>query len=119
MAVVTRVEEQPDLGRLRRDLHPADNRTLRLRGFRRYLLFYRWVADSLEVEVLRMLRLVEDAPAALRVLQTDPQSWGGRGGGDQGVRISKSGAAWAKCEGLRVTMRTAPLPLAKVACSES
>lgn len=36
-----------------------------------------------------------------------------------GVRISKSGAAWAKCEGLRVTMRLAPLRRAKVAWSES
>ena len=40
-------------------------------------------------------------------------------GGDQGVKISKAGAAWAKCEGLRVTMRLAPFRRAKVACSES
>ncbi len=38
---------------------------------------------------------------------------------DYGVRISKSGAAWAKWEGLRVTMRLAPLRRAKVAWSES
>lgn len=32
-----------------------------------------------------------------------------------GVRISTSGATWAKCEGLRVTIRFAPLRRAKVA----
>ena len=37
----------------------------------------------------------------------------------QGATTSSSGAVWAKCEGLRVTMRLAPLRRAKVAWSES
>ena len=48
------------------------------------------------------------------------QGAGGRGRqAAYGVRISKSGAAWAKWEGLRVTMRLAPLRRAKVAWRES
>jgi len=38
---------------------------------------------------------------------------------DYGVRISKSGAAWAKCEGLRVTIRFAPRPMFKTSWLDS
>ncbi len=48
-AAVARVERQPDLGHRRRELNPPDIRTLRLRRFPRYLLFYRWSADVLEI----------------------------------------------------------------------
>ena len=49
MATVARVEKQPDLGRLRLDLKPPGIRSLVIRRYPRYLLFYRWEADSLEI----------------------------------------------------------------------
>jgi plasmid stabilization system protein ParE len=61
MATVMRVEKQPDLGRLRRNLHPPDIRSLRLERFPRYLLFYRWRAGF--VEVLRIKHGMMNLPA--------------------------------------------------------
>ena len=49
MAAVARVENQPDLGRLRRDLRPTGIRSLVLRRFPRYVLFYRWESDTGEI----------------------------------------------------------------------
>jgi len=64
MATVKRVENQPDLGRLRRDLTPADIRSLILRRFPRYLLFYLWRGDT--VEVLRVKHGMMNLPALFK-----------------------------------------------------
>lgn len=61
MTMVRRVEEFPDLGRLRRDLKPPDIRTLVLRRYPRYLLFYRWSGDT--IEILRIKHGMMDLPA--------------------------------------------------------
>ena len=60
MATVKRVECRPDLGRLRRDLFPADMRSLIIRRYPRYILFYRWHDDT--VEVLRIKHGMMDLP---------------------------------------------------------
>lgn len=60
MATVRRVEELPDLGRLRRDLKPPDIRSLVLRRYPRYVLFYRWYEDT--VELLRVKHGMMDVP---------------------------------------------------------
>ena len=49
IATVTRVENQPDLGRLRRDLTPPGIRSLIVRRYPRYLLFYGWHGDTIEI----------------------------------------------------------------------
>ena len=61
MATVRRVEEIPDLGRLRRDLKPPDIRNLVLRRYPRYLLFYRCSEDT--IEVLRIKHGMMNLPA--------------------------------------------------------
>jgi len=60
MATVTRVENKPDLGRPRRDLSPSDIRSLTIRRYPRYLLFYRWHEDT--VEILRIKHGMMDLP---------------------------------------------------------
>jgi plasmid stabilization system protein ParE len=60
LATIRRVKKLPDLGRLRRDLKPSDIRTLVLRRFPRYLLFYCWSGDT--VEVLRIKHGMMDLP---------------------------------------------------------
>jgi toxin ParE1/3/4 len=60
LATVRRVEELPDLGRPRRDLKPPDIRSLALRRYPRYLLFYRWSEDT--IEVLRIKHGMMDLP---------------------------------------------------------
>ena len=60
MATVRRVENQPDLGRLRRDLVPPGIRSLIVRRYPRYLLFYRWDADT--IEILRIKHGMMDLP---------------------------------------------------------
>jgi plasmid stabilization system protein ParE len=47
MATVRRVEKQPDLGRLRRDLTPTGISSLNVRRYPRYLLFYGWQEEKL------------------------------------------------------------------------
>lgn len=49
MASVRSVEEIPSLGRVRRDLKPVGIHSLLIRRFPRYLLFYSWVADTIEI----------------------------------------------------------------------
>ena len=49
MVTVARIQKQPDLGRLRRELTPAGIRSLILRRFPRYLVFYRWENNTLEI----------------------------------------------------------------------
>ena len=61
MATVRRVEELPDLGRPRRDLQPPGVRSLVLRRYPRYLLFYRWTENTLEI--LRIKHGMMDLPA--------------------------------------------------------
>lgn len=61
MATVARVEKQPDLGRLRLDLTPVGIRSLVLRRYPRYLLFYRW--ESAALEILRVKHGMMDLPA--------------------------------------------------------
>lgn len=61
MITVGRVEKLPDLGRLRRDLKPPDVRSLVLRRYPRYLLFYRWSEET--IEVLRIKHGMMDLPA--------------------------------------------------------
>lgn len=61
MATVKRVENQPDLGRLRRDLTPTDIRSLVLRRFPRYLLFYISRGDM--IEILRVKHGMMNLPA--------------------------------------------------------
>ena len=60
LATVTRVEQLPDLGRLRRDLKPPDIRSLILRRYPRYVLFYRWSEETLEM--LRIKHGMMDLP---------------------------------------------------------
>ena len=60
MATVRRVENQPDLGRLRRDLTPQDVRSLIVRRYPRYLLFYRSHEDT--IELLRIKHGMMDLP---------------------------------------------------------
>lgn len=60
MATVKRVESRPDLGRLRRDLAPPGIRSLIIRRYPRYLLFYRWQEDT--IEVLRIRHGMMDLP---------------------------------------------------------
>ena len=60
MATVSSVEEMPDLGRVRRDLNPPGIRSLIVRRYPRYLLFYRWVGDT--IEILRIKHGMMDLP---------------------------------------------------------
>ena len=60
MATVRRVEELPDVGRLRRELKPPGVRSLVLRRYPRYVLFYLWQED--EVEILRIKHGMMDLP---------------------------------------------------------
>jgi plasmid stabilization system protein ParE len=60
MATVKRVESRPDFGRPRHDLVPPDIRSLIIHRYPRYLLFYRWHDDT--VEVLRIKRGMMDLP---------------------------------------------------------
>ena len=60
MATVRRVEKQPDLGRLRRDLVPPGIRSLIVHRYPRYLLFYKWHEDT--IEVLRIKHGMMDLP---------------------------------------------------------
>jgi toxin ParE1/3/4 len=60
LATVRRVENQPDLGKLRRDLAPPGIRSLIVRRYPRYLLFYRWHEDT--IEVLRIKHGMMDLP---------------------------------------------------------
>ncbi len=64
LATVTRVEDQPDLGRVRRDLKPSDIRSLVLRRYPRYVLFYRCSGETLEV--LRIKHGMMDLPRLFR-----------------------------------------------------
>lgn len=52
METVGRVKGQPGVGRVRHDLTPPGIRSLILHRYPRYLLFYRWDADV--VEILRV-----------------------------------------------------------------
>ena len=61
MATVKRVQERPDLGRPRPDLHPRDIRSLVVIRYPKYLLFYHWSGDT--VEVLRIKHGMMDLPA--------------------------------------------------------
>ena len=60
MATLRRVEKQPDLGRLRRDLAPTGIRSLNGRRYPRYLLFYGWQEET--IEILR-INTRHDGPA--------------------------------------------------------
>ncbi len=60
IAAVKRVECRPDLGRPRHDLVPAGIRSLIIHRYHRYLLFYRWHDDT--VEVLRIKQGMMDLP---------------------------------------------------------
>jgi plasmid stabilization system protein ParE len=60
MATVRRVENQPGLGRLRRDLTPPGIRSLIVRRYPRYLLFYGWHAGV--IEILRIKHGAMDLP---------------------------------------------------------
>ena len=64
MTTVARVEKLPDLGRPRHDLNPPGIRSLLLRRFPRYLLFYRLDADT--IEVLRIKHGMMDLPALFK-----------------------------------------------------
>ncbi|HEY0552347.1 MAG TPA: type II toxin-antitoxin system RelE/ParE family toxin [Verrucomicrobiae bacterium] len=61
MSTVRRVEKLPDLGRPRHDLEPSGIRSLLLRRYPRYLLFYLRREDS--VEFLRVKHGMMDLPA--------------------------------------------------------
>lgn len=52
METAARVKGQPGVGRVCHDLTPPGIRSLILHRFPRYLLFYRWDADA--VEILRV-----------------------------------------------------------------
>jgi plasmid stabilization system protein ParE len=71
MSTVARVEQQPDLGRLRRDLKPAGIRSLVLHRYPRYLLFYVWEADTLEI--LRVKHGMMHLPALFDAPQRSPE----------------------------------------------
>ena len=60
MATVRRVENQPDLGRLRRDLVPPGIRSLIVRRYPHCLLFFRWHEDT--IEVVRIKHGMMDLP---------------------------------------------------------
>ena len=60
LAAVNRLEKQPDLDRPRHDLNPPDIRSLNIRRYPRYLLFYRWSDETLEV--LRIKHGMMDLP---------------------------------------------------------
>jgi plasmid stabilization system protein ParE len=60
MATVARLQKQPDLGRIRHDLKPNGIRSLILRRYPRYLLFYVWQNDT--IEVLRIKHGMMDIP---------------------------------------------------------
>ena len=60
IATVRRVEELPDLGRPRHDLKPPDIRSLVLRRYPRYVLFYRWHENT--IEILRIKHGMMDLP---------------------------------------------------------
>ena len=60
MAQVKQVESRPDLGRLRGDLVPPGIRSVIIRRYPRYLLFYRWSEET--VEVLRIKHGMMDLP---------------------------------------------------------
>ena len=60
LATVKRVENQPDLGRLRRDLTPSGIRSIIVSHYRRYLLFYSWHGDT--IEILRIKHGMMDLP---------------------------------------------------------
>lgn len=64
MATVGRVQKQPDLGRIRHDLKPDGIRSLIIRRYRRYLLFYVWQNDT--IEVLRIKHGMMDIPKLFR-----------------------------------------------------
>ena len=70
MATVDRVARQPDLGRLRRDISLPGIRSLVLRRYPRYLLFYRWESDALEI--LRVKHGMMDLPALFDPSQPPP-----------------------------------------------
>jgi len=72
MTTVTRVEKRPDIGRRRHDLDPPDIRTLMLRRFPRYLLFYRWTANALEI--LRIKHGMMDLPSLFVREQPAPEN---------------------------------------------
>jgi len=61
MATVSKIERQPDLGRLRRDLRPDGIRSLVIRRYPRYLLFYRLEGDT--IEILRIKHGMINLPA--------------------------------------------------------
>lgn len=60
LTTVNRLERQPDLGRPRNDLNPPVIRSLNIRRYPRYLLFYRWSGDTLEI--LRIKQGMMDLP---------------------------------------------------------
>jgi plasmid stabilization system protein ParE len=64
LASVSRVEKQPDLGRIRHDLKPNGIRSLVVRRYPRYLMFYIWHADT--IEVLRIKQGMMDLPKLFR-----------------------------------------------------
>jgi addiction module RelE/StbE family toxin len=61
MQTVANLEQHPLLGRLRQDLKPPGIRSLVLRPFPRYLLFYRVEGDALEI--LRVKHGMMNLPA--------------------------------------------------------
>jgi plasmid stabilization system protein ParE len=60
LGTVRRIENQPDLGRLRRDLTPPGIRSLIVRHYPRYLLFYGWHEET--IEILRIKHGMMDLP---------------------------------------------------------
>jgi toxin ParE1/3/4 len=64
MATVARVQKQPDLGRIRRDLKPNGIRSLVVRRYPQYLLFYLWQDDT--IEILRIKHGMMDIPKLFR-----------------------------------------------------
>jgi len=70
MATVARVDKQPDLGRVRRDLTIPGIRGLILRRYPRYLLFYKWEGDV--VEILRVKHGMMFLPALFDPTQMPP-----------------------------------------------
>jgi plasmid stabilization system protein ParE len=64
LATVRRIENQPDLGRLRRDLSPPGIRSLSVRRYPRYLLFYQCQEGT--IEILRIKHGMMDLPHLFR-----------------------------------------------------
>jgi plasmid stabilization system protein ParE len=60
MATVQRVRNQPDLGRLRSDLTPEGLRSIAVLRFSKYLVFYRWSGEV--IEVVRVKHGMMDLP---------------------------------------------------------